>query len=406
VSASANLDLRPNDLLAVALPPSERWLEVVSAAWAADAAIFPVDHRLPRSQVAALIERARPTAVLDEHGVRRLPRGVEAGDDVALVIHTSGTGGVPKLVEFDRGAIDAAVAASALALEATPHDRWLSCLPLAHVGGLLVLLRGVLLGAPVTVQAGFDLETFASVRDAAMTALVPTMLVRLLHANVDLSVYRAILVGGAHLAPEVRARADEGAAPVVETYGLTESCGGVVYDGRPLPGIEVRLDDAGGIELRGPTLMLGYRFDAEATHAAFTADGWLRPGDAGTLDADGRLHVAGRIDDVINTGGEKVWPDEVETVLRAHPKVAAAGVGGRPDREWGERVVAWIVPSDVAAPPTLEELRDHVAATLPRHKAPHELVIVAELPTTVSGKLRRRDLRHGAPEVPAGAGAE
>jgi O-succinylbenzoic acid--CoA ligase len=406
VSATANLDLHANDLLAVALPPSDLWLEIVGAAWAADAAIFPVDHRLPPGEAAALIERARSTVVLDEHGLHRLPDGVEVSHGVALVVHTSGTGGIPKLVEFDRHAIDAAVAASALALEATPHDRWLSCLPLAHVGGLLVLLRGVLLGAPVTVQAGFDLDAFASVRDAVMTSLVPTMLVRLLDAAVDLSTYRAILVGGARLAQDVRASADASGAHVVETYGLTETCGGVVYDGGPLPGIEVRIGDDGGIELRGPTLMLGYRFDPDATRAAFTEDGWLRPGDAGTLDDDGRLHVLGRVDDLINTGGEKVWPHEVEAVLRSHPKVASAGVGGRPDREWGERVVAWIVPVDGADPPGLQELRDHVAATLARHKAPHELVIVAELPTTAGGKLRRRDLRAGAFEVPAGAGAE
>ena len=387
---SANLDLRRNDLLAVALPPSDRWLGIVEAAWEAGAAVLPVDHRLPQAEASALIEQARPTAILDGDGLRRLEGGVEAEEQVALVIHTSGTGGAPKLVEFDRHAVDAAVAASALALEATPHDRWLACLPLAHVGGLLVLLRGVLLGAPVTVQAGFDVEAFASVRDAVMTSLVPTMLVRLLDAGVDLSPYRAILVGGAHLATEVRERA--GSAHVLETYGLTESCGGVVYDGRPLPGIELRIDDGGGIELRGPTIMLGYRFDPEGTRAAFTDDGWLRPGDAGSLDEEGRLHVAGRVDDLINSGGEKVWPDEVEAALRSHPKVAEVGVGGRPDREWGQRVVAWVVPLDPGDAPTIEELRDHAARTLPRHKAPRELVLVAELPTTVGGKLRRSEL--------------
>jgi len=233
------------------------------------------------------------------------------------------------------------------------------------------------------------------VRDAAMTSIVPTMLVRLLDADVDLSRYRAILVGGAHVSPELRARATHAGARAIETYGLTESCGGVVYDGSPLPGIEVRIDD-GGIELRGPTLMVGYRFDEEATRAAFTEDGWLRPGDAGELDADGRLHVVGRIDDLINSGGERVWPEEVEAALRSHAKVAEVGVGARPDREWGERVVAWVVPRDASDPPTLEELRDHAAETLPRHKAPREVVVVGELPRTSGGKLRRRQLSTSA----------
>jgi O-succinylbenzoic acid--CoA ligase len=176
---------------------------------------------------------------------------------------------------------------------------------------------------------------------------------------------------------------------VVETYGLTESFGGVIYDGRPLPGVEIRIDADGGIELHGPTLMLGYRFDVDATRRAFTDDGWRRPGDAGELDREGRLHVIGRFDDRINTGGEKVWPEEVEAVLRRHPKVREVGVGGRLDAEWGERVVAFVVPVDPTDPPTLDELRDAAARSLPRHRAPRELVLVEELPRTGSGKLRR-----------------
>jgi O-succinylbenzoic acid--CoA ligase len=154
----------------------------------------------------------------------------------------------------------------------------------------------------------------------------------------------------------------------------------------------MRVNEDGGIELRGPMLMLGYRFDAEATTRAFTDDGWLRPGDAGEIDAEGRLHVVGRIDDLINTGGEKVWPQEVESVLREHPKVAEVLVGGRLDPEWGQRVVAFVVPADPAAPPMLEELRELAGARIGRHKAPRELVLVAELPLTGSSKLRRSDV--------------
>jgi acyl-CoA synthetase (AMP-forming)/AMP-acid ligase II len=142
--------------------------------------------------------------------------------------------------------------------------------------------------------------------------------------------------------------------------------------------------------------MLGYRFDRAATVTAFTDDGWLRPGDAGEIDAEGRLHVIGRADDLINTGGEKVWPLEVETALRANAKVAEVGVGGRLDAEWGQRVVAWVVPADREDPPTLEELRDTVSSSLARHKAPRELVLVDRLPTTFGGKLRRRVLVAGS----------
>jgi acyl-CoA synthetase (AMP-forming)/AMP-acid ligase II len=141
--------------------------------------------------------------------------------------------------------------------------------------------------------------------------------------------------------------------------------------------------------------MLGYRFDVEESSAAFTDDGWLRPGDAGEIDELGRLHVVGRVDDLINSGGEKIWPEEVERALRLDPKVAEVGVGGRLDPEWGQRVVAWVVPADPSDPPTLEGLRDTVSTILPRHKAPRELILVDELPRTFSGKLRRRALVTG-----------
>jgi O-succinylbenzoic acid--CoA ligase len=387
--------LRATDVVAVVLPPGSDWLRIVSEVWQAGAALFPLDVRLPEPESTALVRAARPTVVLSRQGWERIEGGVPADQDVALIVHTSGTRGRPKLAQFARSAVDAAVAASALALEASPRDPWLSCLPLAHVGGLLVLLRAVLLGAPVVVHERFDAEAFAAERTTVFTSLVPTMLARLLDADVDLQRYRAVLIGGARLPDEQAERARAAGAPVVETYGLTESFGGVIYDGRPLPGVEIRIDADGGIELRGPTLMLGYRFDVEATRRAFTDDGWLRPGDAGEFDREGRLHVIGRFDDRINSGGEKVWPEEVEAVLRRHPKVREVGVGGRLDAEWGERVVAFVVPVDPTDPPTLDELRDAAARSLPRHRAPRELVLVDELPRTGSGKLRRVALGGG-----------
>jgi O-succinylbenzoic acid--CoA ligase len=371
-------------------------MDLVREVWAAGAAVMPIDSRLPTLEADALLAVARPTVLITspdgDPAVSRLEGGRPVDEGVVLVVHTSGTAGDPKLVEFDRGAIDGAVAASAFVLEATPRDPWICCLPLAHVGGMLVLLRGVLLGAPVAVHPAFDPALVQAEPAAAFVSVVPTMLGRLLDAGVDLARFRAILVGGAHLTPGVRARAERAGARVIETYGLTESCGGVVYDGLPLPGVEMRVNDEGGIELRGPTVMLGYRFDPEATKAAFTDDGWLRPGDAGEIDAEGRLHVVGRVDDLVNSGGEKVWPQEVESALREHPGVAEVGVGGRLDAEWGQRVVAFVVPVDPTAPPTLEELRDFAGARIGRHKAPRELVLVDELPHSFSGKLRRAAL--------------
>jgi acyl-CoA synthetase (AMP-forming)/AMP-acid ligase II len=137
--------------------------------------------------------------------------------------------------------------------------------------------------------------------------------------------------------------------------------------------------------------MRGYRHDAAATGAAFDVRGWLRTGDAGAIDADGRLHVAGRLDEAIRTGAETVWPAEVERALASHPKVAEVGVAGRAHPEWGQQVVAFIVPRTIDDPPTLDELRDHASETIARHKAPRELVLMHELPRTSGGKLRRHD---------------
>ncbi len=385
--------MNPSDLVAVRLPPGPAWADLVADVWAGGAALLPVDSRLPEEEALALVSAARPTLVLDPGGPARLPDGLPADPGVALVIATSGSAGRPKLAQFERSAIDAAVTASALALEAGPHDPWLCCLPLAHVGGLLVLLRSVLLGAPVFVHPRFDPAAIGRERGAAFVSLVPTMLARLLDAGVDLGRFRAILVGGAALPRELAGRAAVAGARVIETYGLTESCGGVVYEGRPLPGIEVRIEpERSGIELRGPTLMHGYRFDTDATAAAFTPDGWLRPGDAGAIDDRGRLHVIGRLDDLILSGGEKVWPEEVEAALRDHPLVADVAIAGRPDPEWGERVAAFVIPKDPNRPPSLGDLRDFAARTLARHKAPRELVLVSDLPRTASGKVRRHAL--------------
>jgi O-succinylbenzoic acid--CoA ligase len=319
----------------------------------------------------------------------RPPDGEPVDDGVALVVPTSGTSAEPKLAELERDAIEAAVKGSAEALAASAGDGWVLCVPTSHVAGMLVLYRGLILGAPVDVHPGFDPRRIGAVREMSFVSIVPTMLVRLLDAGVELDGFTAILVGGGHLRPDLRERAERAGGRIVETYGLTESCGGVVYDGVPLAGVAVRVDQIGGVELGGPTLMKRYRSDPGATMDAFTVDGWLRTRDVATFDGEGRLDVVGRIDDAITTGGETVWPREVESVVALHPKVADVSVVGRRDAEWGERVVALVVPRDPADAPTLEELRTLATERLGRYKAPRELEIVTALPRTAIGKVRR-----------------
>lgn len=383
--------MNPTDLVAVRLPPGPVWRDIVEEVWVAGAALFPVDHRLAPRTAEELTARARPTLVIDAGGRTRI-EGTSARPGTALTIATSGTGGEPKLVELSRAAVEAAVEGSTSKLRADPGEPWLSCLPLAHVGGLLVVLRSVLMGAPVVIRERFDPAAVSAEPDVAYTSVVPTMLARLLDAGTDLERFHAMLIGGAPLPTELRIRAERVGARIVETYGLTESCGGVIYDGLPFEGTRLRIGEDEGIQLLGPTLMSRYRDDPEATERAFTSDGWLRTGDVGLIGADGLLTVNGRLDDLIISGGEKVWPEEVEAALGDHPAVADVAVAGRADPEWGTRVVAFVVPSDPHAPPTLDALRAHAAQSLPRYKAPRELVLLPELARTASGKVRRRAL--------------
>ena len=382
----AGLRLRRGDVVAVALPPGEAWLGIASAAWAAEAALLPVDHRLPGPAAQSLLADGQPTVLVSGEGWRRLASGRPADPGVGLIIPTSGSSGRPRLVELPRTAVEAAVTSSLRALAAEAGDGWVSCLPLAHIGGLLVLLRGLLGGAPLLFRRPGELEPVARF---PFVSVVPTQLVRALDAGVDLRGYRALLVGGGGMESALRERAAAAGAPCVVTYGLTQSCGGVVYDRLALPGVSVRVGEGGEIQLGGPTLLRGYR-DGSAT--GLTADGWLPTGDAGRIAGDGRLHVHGRLDDLIVTGGENVWPGDVEAALRSHPAVADCAVFGRPDPSWGQRVVAAVVPCDRGAPPTLDALRDHVGALLGRHQAPRELVLVESVPRTALGKLRRAGL--------------
>jgi o-succinylbenzoate---CoA ligase len=387
-------DVRSGDLVAVPSAIGPLWLDVIRKAWEARAALLPVDARLAERERDTLLERARPTVVVEGIGRATRPHsGRPLSPDTMFVFRTSGTAGEPKLVELSREAVRYAVTASNTMLGATRDDVWLSCLPAAHVGGMLVLLRAVFLGTRIEIVERFDPSTVAE-RPGQFVSLVPTMLSRLLDARVDLSSYRAILIGGGAMRSELRGRAEAAGARVVETYGLTETCGGVVYDGTPFHGTKVRVED-GLVEVSGPSLMTAYLGDPAATAATFTGDGWLRTGDAGRVDEDGSLRVLGRADELIDSGGEKVWPQEVEAALSTHPAVADVAVAGRVDAEWGQRVVAFVVPVDPGAPPTLEELRDHAASTIARFKAPRELVLLEAVPRTASGKTRRGALRDG-----------
>jgi O-succinylbenzoic acid--CoA ligase len=354
-------------LLAIALPTGPRFVRELTEAWAAGDAVVPIDPRLPIPAVRSLLAALRPAVLIDEGGEhQRLPDAVPTEEGDALVVATSGTTGEPKGVVLTSSSIEASAAASSARLGVDPStDAWLAVLPVAHIGGLSVVTRALATDTPLVFEP-----------PASLVSLVPTQANRM-----DLSPYRVVLVGGS---ADWRDRP----ANVVRTYGLTETGSGIAYDGVPLEGVDVHIDPTDGqILVRGPMLLRCYRDGVDPKDAA----GWLPTGDAGHLDDDGRLCVEGRLAEVIVTGGEKVWPTPVEAALRSHPGVEDVAVSGIDDTEWGQRVVAWIVPSSASGddPLTLDALRAHVRETLPAYAAPKELVLVRTLPRTGSGKVRR-----------------
>jgi O-succinylbenzoic acid--CoA ligase len=332
-----------------------------------------------------------PDAVAAARAAMRPDEPLEPGADV--VVATSGSTGESRAVLLTGSALRASAAATAERLGGA--GSWVLALPPSSIAGLQVLCRSALAGRTVVALAGREPLAEAVARlprgERRYTSLVPTQLRRYLESEPDaLRSFDAVLVGGAATDPALLGRARAAGVPVVTTYGMTETAGGCVYDGHPLPGVEVRIGPDGAVEIAGPTLALGYRLDPAGTAEAFPG-GWFRTRDAGSLDGEGRLTVTGRLDDVVVSGGVNVAPQAVEAALREHPGVSDAVVFGRPDEQWGQRVVAAVVPAPGASP-ELAELRDWVGERLGRPAAPRELHRVTALPLLHSGKPDRRRL--------------
>lgn len=382
-----------------------RLLELLAAALdGTGPAILPLEASLPSARLGELIEALAPDSVEDERGVHQ-PRSVRNGgvaEGTAVVIGTSGSTGAPKGVELSAAALRHSAQASLARVGARPGERWLCCLPVTHVAGLQVLVRSLVGGTEPVLADRADAATLAAA-GCSHISLVPTQLQRLLESGVDKSTplagFSSVLLGGAAAPAGLLAAARAAGVPVVTTYGMTETCGGCVYDGVQLDGVRVRIGDDERIWLGGPVLFTRYRGTAGAPE-----DGWFRTGDLGRLDESGRLTVRGRADDVINTGGHKVVPGEVAAALESCPGVRDVAVVGQPDPEWGERVVAAVAPADPADPPGLELIRLHVRERLPRYAAPSRVVMVDAVPMLPSGKhdivrLRQELLRREQTEA-------
>ena len=342
-----------------------------------------------------------PPSALPQHDPADLP------DGLAVVVGTSGSTGTPKRALLTAAGLHASSRAT--------HDQlggpgqWLLALPAHHVAGLQVLLRSLDAGTtPVAMDLvdGFVPQAFVATtallepEQRRYTSLVPTQLLRLLdhpRGPDALRSFDAVLVGGAAMPPRLRRRAERAHVHVVATYGMSETAGGCVYDGKPLPCTEIAFDDEGRIHLGGATVAHGYLGRPDLTAEAFGVDEdgtrWFRTDDVGHTDGQSRLHVDGRIDDLVNTGGLKVAPRLVEEAIIDHvPGVAEVVVVGSPDPEWGEVVCALVVlePGAVRAGLTAYELRAHLRGILPDHALPRRAATATELPLLGPGKPDRR----------------
>lgn len=398
------------------------------------AAAQALGSQLPELRYCAL-ERATGDAVGTVPEAAELSDRIELGErstgilrreiDLAAteaIIYTSGTTGQPKGVLVTYGMHWWSAIGSLLNMGQSADDCWLACLPLFHIGGLSILMRNVIYGMRVRIHERFDAETINELllhEQISIISVVAVMLGRMLSSLGSQSetgryppTLRCVLLGGGpapqHLLEDCALRD----IPVMQTYGMTESCSQAATlapedalrklgsAGRPLPSLQMQimLDDRvlpagepGEIMLRGPTITPGYAGQPEATAAAFHG-GWFATGDFGYLDEQGYLYVLDRRRDLIISGGENVYPAEVEAALLEHPAVLEAGVCGIPSETWGQVPVAFVVLREGGSTPTEDDLLEYLAMRLARYKRPQRIHFTGELPRNALGKLLRREL--------------
>ena len=363
-------------LIAFDMPASQTFVDLVRRTWSNGDAVLPIDQRLQPDGKKLLIEAMAPSEVIDASFTSTtLTNGIPMQDGDALVIASSGSTGDPKGIVHTHSSLLAGARSSAKRLELTPSDHWLVCIPVSHVGGFSVISRALHVGSAVTLHSTFDA---ASVQKSARNGVTHTSLVPTALSRIDPSLFRNILLGGSSAPANLPSN-------IITTYGMTETGGGVVYNGIPLEHVEVKILQ-GEIHLRCPMLMRAYRNDQSFS----LNDEWFATGDMGELSEDGKLSVYGRRTDMIITGGENVWPAVVENSIASHPLINQVVVRGTPDATWGQRVVAYVVLNESAATSDailLSDLRERVKQTLPAFCAPQQVVVLSQIPRTSLGKV-------------------
>ncbi len=420
----ADRGVRKGDRVALVCGNRPEFVFLVHALARLGATCVPLNTRWTEAEIRPVLEDVDPRLVISGPASPSAPLPYARGERVLLdgeavqaILFTSGTTGRPKGAELTVANFAASARASANNLGGDPDQRWLACLPLYHVGGLAMLIRCAWYGAALVVHERFDPDAAIALMEregVTHLSLVEPGLAQLLEASRSRpfsSLLKAALIGGGPVSPELLDRARSALLPVLHTYGLTEATSQVTTErmdtadgrtaGTPLNGVSVRIVDADGrgvaagrpgeIEVRGPTVMRGYWADEVATSAAFR-NGWLRTMDIGSLDEQGRLTVFARRSDLILSGGENVYPAEVERALALHPQIAVAAVIAQPDLKWGQVPVAAFVAHHGS--PSRDELERHCRSRLAGFKVPKRFVQLDSLPKQATGKLDRVAIRN------------
>jgi O-succinylbenzoic acid--CoA ligase len=434
--------IQPGQHIAVLMPNTADTVILIHALIRLGGVLVPLNTRLTAEEIAFQVANADCAALiydsafsdkvqsldvqkiafadLDATGTQTVePQEIDLNDPHAILF-TSGTTGQPKGVMLTYSNHFWSATASAFRIGTLPEDRWLCCLPLYHVGGLNILFRCCLYGTAIVLHNGFDVDkVLHSIQDDGVTlaSLVPTQLYRLMGEIENRSTplihhLRLVLLGGAAATPELVIRGQALSIPVATTYGMTETDSQVATQtpeatqvkpgsvGRALPFSAIRVmdddgkaletDQIGEIVVSGPTIMREYFRNEQATRKALQ-EGWLHTGDLGYFDSDGDLWIVQRRSDLIISGGENVYPAEVESLLRQHSAVEEVCVIGLPDAEWGQRITAAVIlksDTELTQEVLIAFAREHLAG----YKVPRVIRFVDALPLTSSGKVERKSV--------------
>lgn len=335
--------------------------------------MLPLDQRLAPHLRLTLARDFGASQVVHDSSMTELESGMTMQTDEALVIATSGSTGEPKGVVHTHESLRASADASAKALGLTGSEHWLVCLPVSHIGGFSVITRAERTGASLTLHETFESQ---KVEDAARKGCTHVSLVPSALRRINASLFAQILLGGQAAPPQLPSN-------VTVTYGSTETGGGIAYDGHALPGVSLRIVD-GEIQVQSPSLFVRYVGGQNSR----IENGWFRTGDAGQIVND-RLEVTGRLSDMIISGGENIWPQRLEQVLRTLPDVDDVAAIGVDDPEWGQVVEVYLETSSTISRDTVRGL---VIDHLPHYYVPKKIHCVTNFPRTTIGKVDKAAL--------------